>query len=998
MIDVLVKRKHALLLLLFSTCFAKADAGELSFTASSGGDDFAPEFAFDGDENSRWTSHRFQGQPHWLMIDFGQPVKASSVMINWEAAFAKEYQIQSSLEGQSWTVLADIKDGKGGKTELTLEGCTNRYYRLFCTKPGPHSSFSVWEFQLQGENIEALLAAHIQTIAQEKQRAREKIRAAFDAQGIRQLVFAERRSHPDGHWYANIGYYAPSTEKKLYVPKSRLCLLDLATSKVTALIDDKEGTVRDPVVHYDAEKILFSYRKGGTENFHLYEINVDGTNLRQLTDGRYDDIEPTYLPDGDIMFVSTRAQRWVNCWLTQVAILYRCDGNGRNIQQISANIEHDNTPWVLPDGRVLYQRWEYIDRSQVKYHHLWTSNPDGSNHMVYFGNMHPGGLFIDAKPIPDSNEIILINSPGHGKRDHEGFVAIVSSRKGPDAKEEMKNITALGYRDPWAFTTDLFMASTKQKIVLLNRNGMEYVLHESKEMIHEARPVMKRQRERIIPSRINPAKKTGQLILTDVYNGRNMGGVKRGEIKNLLVMESLPKPINFTGGMAPMSHNGTFTIARVLGTVPVEADGSANFELPANRPIILAALNEKNQAVKRMQSFLSVMPGETISCIGCHENRVKAPPSPHTGALLATKRPVSKITPVSGVPDIFDFPRDIQPILNQHCVSCHNPDKRGGGVLLSGERGPISLHSFHQLTVHKQFKDGRNEARSNFAPYERWDAASPLMDKLSGSHHKVKASKQQIEIVRHWINAGAYYPGTYAALGTGMIGGYEQNRIQRNDLVFPEVKAMAPVIQKRCSKCHNTPENRLPVAASDESQGPTWKPQRNVRFARHILYNLTRPEKSILLLAPLGKAAGGYAGGEKLVTETHPVIFKDTTDPDYQTILKGIQKTKKQLQTIGSFELPGFKPRGAYVREMKRYGILPVDFDLNTDSIDVYDTDRRYFESQWYYPPGTPRPKLHDNPYPYPGIENDGDKPEAFWTEIPSCTSPTLVRPSPRTL
>lgn len=812
--------------------------------------------------------------------------------------------------------------------------------------------------------------------------ATSPLHAAYTERGARYVVFAERRSVGDGHWYANLGYYAPSTERKLYAPKSRLCLLDTESKTLRVLIDDPEGTLRDPVVHYEATKILFSYRKGTSNHFHLYEIGVDGKNLRQLTGGTHDDIEPTYLPDGGVMFVSTRGKRWVNCWLSQVAILYRCDADGKNIRQISANIEHDNTPWVLPDGRILYQRWEYVDRSQVHYHHLWTTNPDGTNQMVYFGNQHPGGLFIDAKPIPGTRDVVMINSPGHGARDHRGHVAIVSDRQGPDAKNQLKNISkSNSYVDPWAFSPDLFMAATSNRIVILDSQGNEELLYQGKEPIHEPRPVIKRQRERIIPSRSDPGKSTGELILTDVYNGRNMKGVTRGEIKKLLIMESLPKPINYTGGMAPMSHNGTFTMERVLGTVPVEADGSARFEVPANRPLILAALNASNQAVKRMQSFLSVMPGETTSCVGCHEDRSLAPPNVNFGSLLAMKRPPSAITPVPGVPGIFDFPRDIQPILDKHCVRCHNPDKREGEILLTSDRGPLTTHSFHQLTVFGQFSDGRNRPQSNAAPYQKWDAASPLMTKLSGVHHGVRASPQEVEIVRHWINAGAYYPGTYAALGTGMIGGYEENQIQRNDMVYPEVHAMDHAIQKRCLECHKDEKMPLPRTASHETLVPTWVPQRNVRFSRHILYNLTRPDKSVLLMAPLAKPAGGYAEDNK--DYVHPVIFKDKSDPGYQTILKGIEKTKWLLEEIGSFEMPGFKPRGAYVREMKRFGILPASFDANKDPINVYDTDRRYFQSLWHVPTGKPPVKTHNNPFPYPGMEKDNDpaKSRALWRE-----------------
>ena len=212
----------------------------------------------------------------------------------------------------------------------------------------------------------------------------------------------------------------------------RLAKIDVRSGNVTVLLDDPEGAVRDPVVHYDGKTIVFSYRPAETEHYHLYEIQSDGTGLRQLTSGPFDDIEPTWMPDDTLVFVSTRAKRWVQCWLTHVAIMYSCDRNGENIQQLSANIEHDNTPWPLPDGRILYQRWEYIDRSQVHFHHLWTMNPDGTNPMVYYGNLHPGVVMIDAKPIPDSDQVLAIFSPGHGRKEHAGAIQIVTPKQGPD--------------------------------------------------------------------------------------------------------------------------------------------------------------------------------------------------------------------------------------------------------------------------------------------------------------------------------------------------------------------------------------------------------------------------------------------------------------------------------------------------------------------------------------------------------------------------------------
>ncbi len=147
--------------------------------------------------------------------------------------------------------------------------------------------------------------------------------------GVEEIIFARRQPGVGGHWYENFGYYAQDESLKVYGARGSLCRLRVGSGALTVLLDDPAGSIRDPQVHYDGTKILFSYRPGGTDYFHLYEINVDGGGLQQLTSGPYDDIEPIYLPDGRIMFCSSRCHRWVPCWYTQVAILHTCDGDGR---------------------------------------------------------------------------------------------------------------------------------------------------------------------------------------------------------------------------------------------------------------------------------------------------------------------------------------------------------------------------------------------------------------------------------------------------------------------------------------------------------------------------------------------------------------------------------------------------------------------------------------------------------------------------------------------
>ena len=781
-----------------------------------------------------------------------------------------------------------------------------------------------------------------------------------------EVVFATRPIYEDGHWYANISYFARDAEEKTYAKGGGLHVVDTDSGRVRTLVEDDGGTVRDPAVHYDGKTILFSWRRGDSETFHLFTIQADGSGLAQLTDGEYDDFEPAWLPDGGIVFVSTRCKRWVNCWLTQVAVVHRCDADGGNITPLSANIEHDNTPWPLPDGRILYTRWEYVDRSQVDYHHLWAMNPDGTGQMTHFGNMHPGGLYIDAKPVPGSaEEILFINSPGHGAREHAGHVALVQVKSGADDLSSIRNLTERAeYRDPYPLDRDRFLAARGRRLVLLNREGREETLFELKRdrrrlELHEPRPLRARDREPVIPKRTDWTRATGRLILSDVRAGRNMDGVAPGEITRLLVVESLPKPINYTGGMDPLTYGGSFTLERVLGSVPVEPDGSANFEVPANRSLFLIALDKDENSVKRMQSFLTVMPGETLSCVGCHEPRSTAALNTGRPKLAALERPASAITPVPGIPEVLDFPRDIQPVLDRHCLPCHDytphprADRgpRAGGVILSGDRGPMFSHSYAALFAHLQVADGRDLAKSNLAPRSIGATASPLMDKLGGGHYGVEPSPEEVRLVRYWIETGATYPGTYAALGGGSIGGYYENEVVENDAEWPEGIAAAEVVDRRCAACHEGLKS-LPRGLSDENGLSFWRlddwEDPRVMRTRHLMYNLSRPELSMMLLAPLSPDAGGY-GRCKNADGTPVIAGKD--DADWRTILALSEAGKRRLEEIKRFDMPGFVPPAPYTREMKRYGILPPD----TNPAQPYDfraADLAYWNSFVFSPAG----------------------------------------------
>ncbi len=777
--------------------------------------------------------------------------------------------------------------------------------------------------------------------------------------GVAEVVFAERYYSNDGHWYANFGYFFDGPDNVTFAKNGgRLQKLDVKSGKITTLFEDKEGSVRDPAVHYDAQKILFSYRRGGTMQFHLYEINVDGSGLRQLTDGIYDELEPTYLPDGGLAFVSSRSKRWVQCWLVHVATLYRSDGDGKNIQLLSANVEQDNTPSVLHDGRLLFTRWEYVDRSQVQFHHLWTCNPDGTNQTVFYGNMHPNNVFIDARPIPGSDRVVFVDSPGHGSREHEGYLSTVTEKQGPDDKSANVKIGNVRCRDPFAITKDCFLVAGPRCIQVVDGRGHVFPLVESDMDVHEPRPLIKRERERIVASHIDRSKAHGTLVLNNVYIGRNMEGIKQGEIKKLMVVETLPKPLNHGAGQhdfIPISHGGTFTLERILGTVPVEPDGSAHFELPANRPLFFIAVNEKNETIKRMHSFLSVMPGEVLSCIGCHEERVKTPQMQPTPT-MAMKRPASRLEPIEGMPYMIDFPTHVQPILDKHCVTCHNPDRPEGRIMLTGDHGSVYSQSYMTLTTTGYVSDGRNHV-GNTAPRAVGDSASTLMTMLDGSHYEAKLLPEEVEMIRNWIHVGAPYPGTSASLGTGMVRPEYLTKAYR-----PAKQEAQGAFHRNCINCHSN----IKLPGIDQYSISGLKDKKTYFWDTHMAYNLSRPDKSPLLLAPLAREAGGWGTckarhQKKTQLRAAAKLFEDTTHPDYQAILAYIEEGKRSLENNKRWDMPGFKPHPFYVREMKRYGILPETFSLAKESnIDVFAIDRRYWESSWYYP-NDDGPELYPN-------------------------------------
>jgi hypothetical protein len=242
------------------------------------------------------------------------------------------------------------------------------------------------------------------------------------------------------------------------------------------------------------------------------------------------------------------------------------------------------------------------------------------------------------------------------------------------------------------------------------------------------------------------------------------------------------------------------------------------------------------------------------------------------------------------------------------------------------------------------------------------------MTKISGKHNKVKLTPVQHKTIRLWIDSCAPYAGTSAAIGTGSVGGCWGNnkpvRVMADK--WPDTAPAAEAVKRRCTSCHG---KWLPKHVTDRIPINSWGDMLSwtrplTRFSRHRIYNLSRPDKSLILLVPLAKDAGGYATEKPpakpaQVKENrsrapkavkHHVVFKNREDPDYIKILTHIKAAKAKLDEIKRFDMPGFRPNIHYVREMKRYGVLSEDFDAEKDPIDCYETDEKYWRLFWHKP------------------------------------------------
>ncbi len=620
-----------------------------------------------------------------------------------------------------------------------------------------------------------------------------------------------------------------------------------------------DGAYLSPDLSFDGKKILFAYTeaegynpaelasedKNGLYNYsglkcsftdknawHIYSVDVDGSNLNQLSGGVFNDFDPCWLPNGKVAFISDRRGGFGRCHMTAnggapwfTYTLHRMNIDGSAMERLSHHETCEWQPSVMHDGNIVYSRWDYVDRGFFQAHHPWTTTPDGRNALSIHGNYPKDWkdrpcMEMDIRAIPGSQNLVATAAAHHGQT-YGSIVMVDPMVDDDDAMAPVRLITPderfpeseygyfcrdASYSTPWPLSEDYYICvfgypeqeeydrppsgSDSKKTVenygiyLLDAFGnIELLYRDSKISCLSPIPLKARSTPPVIPDivqpyivdmdqkRMNldrPEQVAGAepesanydpavVSIMNVYESRH-DWPENLKIKSLRIIQILPK--SNPGRNNPAIGYGTEKNARVvLGTVPVEEDGSARFYLRPYIPVFFQALDEKGRAVQSMRSDVYTAPKENLSCIGCHENRRSAPPAQRS--TIAMKKKPSIIKPEVEGSNPFSYVKLVQPVLDKNCVSCH---KEGGKEPnLSGKIDDKQwLPSYRNLKPFAFYYDGGGSfVESKTYPGKFGALASKLYQKLEKGHHNVKLSPDEMHRLALWLDCNSDFYGTY---------------------------------------------------------------------------------------------------------------------------------------------------------------------------------------------------------------------------------------------
>ena len=574
------------------------------------------------------------------------------------------------------------------------------------------------------------------------------------------------------------------------------------------------GNYTTLALSYDARTIYFAFSERAAKKpeyyspqrrcFHLYAMDADGTNLRQLTNGPNDDFDPCPLPDGGIAFMSTRRGGFGRChnpWEPLPSYtLHRMDASGNTVRTLSFHETNEWHPSVLVDGRIVYSRWDYVDRSAANYHGLWVSNPDGSNPSVLFGNYTQRiNACFQPRAIPGSNRIIFVAGAHHA--DVGGPLVVFDPARekldtvtGQDRFDSIEVLTpevcfpeAPGwpksyFHSPWPLSENYFLVAfsfeplpgmgpgvkqdTHTGIYYFDRFGnLELLYSEDGISCMYPIPLVPRSVPPVIASTLNQSfGDEGEFVLTDVQRSLFPLPASR-PIRGLRIFQVLPKTSTHVANRPRIGYANAESTRMMLGTVPVEVDGSAYFRVPARKPLYFQAFDETGRAVQSMRSVTYLQPGERRSCLGCHEPRGAVPANRQ--GILALQRPPSKIQPGPDGTRPFSYPRLVQPVLDRRCIQCHD-GKTGdlkSRLVLTGEPAGTFSKSYESLKAYVRWYEwgGSSITQIVTRPGRIGADESPLLKVLEDSTHAKHVNLTEEERGRFyiWLDGNVPFYGTY---------------------------------------------------------------------------------------------------------------------------------------------------------------------------------------------------------------------------------------------
>ena len=572
----------------------------------------------------------------------------------------------------------------------------------------------------------------------------------------------------------------------------------------------KPGTIiADPEPHFDGDRLMYS--SIGTNNrWHLFEMNLKEGTSRQLTPEAYrdfDSFEGCYTPDGNYVFCSTGTFLGLPCTDggSNMSGLFQYNPTTGKTRQLTYDQDSNWGPVMMENGTILYQRWEYADLPHATSRIMFTMNPDGTNQRAYYGsNSYFPTSYFDARPIPGRPSAMIGVVTGHHSTPRSGRLILIDTYKGRQEADgvvaeipysgrkvqaEVRDRMADGcwprFLQPWPLSDTYFLVAMKATpqslwgIYLVDCFDNMTLIAESEGAAYLEPVVMeKRPTPAVIPSQLKLDSKEGTIFIQDIYVGDGLKDIPRGTVKKLRIGTYDFSPWQQGGLLGTIGMDGPWDIKRIIGEVDVEEDGSALFTVPANTPLFVQPLDAEGKALQVMRSWFTAMPGELLSCIGCHEDRnMVAIPRKNKAS---TKEP-QQIQLWNGKERGFSYRHEVQPVLDQYCIGCHSRTDSSrpylkGDKWITDWTSQISGRASEEYGGHftQSYADlhrfvrrpGIESDLHMLVPMDVHADQTELMQLLNKGHYGVKLDSVSITKLACWIDFNAPFHGRRSDIST----------------------------------------------------------------------------------------------------------------------------------------------------------------------------------------------------------------------------------------